>query len=155
MLSVFLCVDPIFPNTVRSEAFSEPHARIVTRFCLFVSGWDRQTDLLRGVDEMGVGVSINTVSMEAQGLSDPPVNLQGGCRGQRGGQRSAFMLITNNAVLCPQHREKTVNTGCSYEPQCNYTTCFHDISFLSFVYSWISHSVFCFFLKKKLTQKLG
>lgn len=76
----------------------------MTRFCLvglcvFGSDCDRQTDFqeVGGVEE----VSINTASVEAQGLSDPPMNFQGGCRGHQRGQRSAFMLITNNALLCP------------------------------------------------------
>lgn len=42
------------------------------------------------------------------------------------------MLMTNNARLCPQHREKTVATGCSTEPQCSCAkTCFDYMSALS------------------------
>lgn len=44
---------------------------------MFVS--DLLTDRL--MEDRG-GVSINTVSAEAQRVSDPPVNFQGGCRGQ-------------------------------------------------------------------------
>lgn len=58
---------------------------------------------------MGFGASINTVSEEAHGLSDPPVNLHGGCRGHCRGQRSAFMHITNNAAFLPD------STGSSHE----------------------------------------
>lgn len=111
-------------NVVRPEIFPEPafsHRDRVLFVCfVFVSVcvWLKQTDLLRGLDEMGAGASINTASMEAHGLSDPPVNFQGGCRGHRRGQRSPFILITNNALLCPQHREKRITTGCSHEPAC-------------------------------------
>lgn len=85
--------------------------------CLFVSETDRPTDR-EGWMSVGVGASINTESMEAHGLSDPNVNCWGGCRGHRRGQRSAFMLMTNNAQLCLEHREKTVTMGCSHEPAC-------------------------------------
>lgn len=106
--------------------------------CLRLTETDRRT-------EEG-GVSINTMSMEAQGLSDPPVNFQGGCRGHRRGQSSAFMLITNNTLLCSQHREKT---SCSYKPECNYAKyAFMIFVFQPFVFIDFSLS-FCFFLLKK------
>lgn len=75
---------------------------------MFVSDCDRQTDMPGewGGGEMGQGVSINTVSAQAQGLSDPAVNFEGGCGGHPRGQRSALMLITNNALLCPQHQRR-------------------------------------------------
>lgn len=82
---------------------------------------DRPTDR-EGWMSVGVGASINTESMEAHGLSDPNVNFRGGCTGHRRGQRSAFMLMTNNAQLCPEHREKTVTTRCSHEPACTSQT---------------------------------
>lgn len=78
--------------------------------CLCLTETDRATDR-EGWMSVGVGASINTQSMEAHGLSDPNVNFRGGRRGHRRGQRSAFMLMTNNAQLCPEHREKTVTTG--------------------------------------------
>lgn len=127
-------------NTVRAEIFSDPNAHVVTRFCLFglcvclcLTETDRQI-YGGGRTRWWGGVSINTVSVEAQGLSDPPVNLRGGCRGHRRGQRSPFMLITNNAQLCPQHREKTVTTGCSYKRECNYKK---NISRYFFFIHWV------------------
>lgn len=63
--------------------------------------------------EMEFGTSVNTVSEEAHGLSDPPVNLHGGCRGHCRGQRSAFMHITNNASFLPT--AKADSTGSSHE----------------------------------------
>ena len=80
------------------------------------------------------GVSINTVSVKAQGLSDPPVNFKG-VRGHQRGQRAEFMLITNNALFCTEYREKTVTTGCSYEPEYNYAKA----SFMTF------SSIYCCF----------
>lgn len=74
---------------------------------------------------MGFGASINTVTEEAQGLSDPPVNLHGGCRGHGRGQRSAFMHITNNVLLWPI--AKAESTGSSLE-----TACIMKNKFLSF-----------------------
>lgn len=65
------------------------------------------------VNDMGFGASINTVSEEAHGLSDPPVNLHEGCRGHSRGQRSAFMHITNNVLLWP--KAKAMSTGSSHE----------------------------------------
>lgn len=120
-----MCWPHIFGSQTSSDlkCFLNLNPHIMTGFCLFlffiyfcvcagisVFVWLQQTNLLRGLEEMGVGASINTVSMEAHWLSDPLVNFQGGCRGHQRGRRSAFMLITNNALLCPQHREETVAT---------------------------------------------
>lgn len=74
---------------------------------------------------MSFGASINTVSEETHGLSDPPVNLDGGYRGQSRGQRSAFMHITNNVLLWPI--AKAESTGSSH-----VTACMMKNKFLSF-----------------------
>lgn len=91
------------------------HPHSLARFCLFalnvcVCVWPPK------LDEMGFGASINTVSEEAHGVSDPPVNLHGGCRGHCRGQRSSFMHITNNAALLPT--AKADSRGNSHEPLC-------------------------------------
>lgn len=114
-------VPPVGPETLQGVL-----APVMTAFCLFglraclcLTEPDRLTQEEGEADGMRDWASINTTSVEAQGLSDPPVNLQGSCRGHQGGQRSAFMLITNNAVLCQQHKEEPATTGCSHESVCN------------------------------------
>lgn len=91
---------------------------------------------------MGFGASINTVSEEAHGLSDPPVNLLGGCRGHSRGQRSAFMHITNNVLLWPI--AKAESTGSSHERACIMKN-----KFLSFNSYQISQAESCLFRRMK------
>lgn len=61
------------------------------------------------------------------------------------------MLITNNVLLCTEHREKTVTTGCSYEPECNYAKA----SFMIFLFHPCIYYYFCFCLENKLNYMFG
>lgn len=133
--------DPIFPTPVSRHSCSHHDQVLFVCFeSVFMSDWDRQTYRGGSRGDGRVGFPSTQCLWKAQGLFDPPMNFQGGCRGHRRGQRSAFMLITNNALLCQQHRGETVTTGCSYEPEWNYAkTGFHFIFliFWAFMY-WSS-----------------
>lgn len=98
----FVAVDPNIqlPNIIHHEIFGEL-ASTQPEQILFICFACICLCLTPELDENGIGASINTVSEEAHGLSDPLVNLHGGCRGHCRGQRSAFMHITNNAAFLP------------------------------------------------------
>lgn len=121
----FVAADPIqLPSIIHHEicgelASTQPNQDLFICFACVCLG------LTAKGDEMGFGASINAVSEETHGLSDPPVNLHRGCRGHSRGQRSAFMHITNNVLLWPI--AKAESTGSSHE-----TACIMKNKFLSF-----------------------
>lgn len=51
---------------------------------------------------------------------------RGGCRGHQRGQRSAFMLIAKNALLCPQQRQLTQTAHMNQRVLCN--TCWSPLN---------------------------
>lgn len=130
----FVAVEPNIhlPSVIHHEIFGEL-ASTQPEQILFICFACICLCLTPEVGEMGFGASINTVSEEAHGLSDPPVNLHGGCRGHCRGQRSAFMHITNNAAFLPtaQAAHMSLLRKTSICPTCSTNRKF----FIAYVYS--------------------
>lgn len=138
------------PKLSDLKPFSLSHVHIVTRFCLVcacacacvcfcLTVTDRQTFREVGVgcwDEGGEFPSTQCLQRHKDSLT-LLWTYRGGWRGQRG-RRSAFMLITNNALLCPQHnRESTQAARMSLNVIMQNT--------LSWVFLHLSFNFFFFF----------